>query len=114
MSQTMPIDIITYCNCRVCFKLTSYRRIISAIMGLHPVELWGMLLRVSDYPRTPLVFQLLFPDETACTRHLARILVACAPEVGALTTELFEDAFAHTKSSGIKCACADWIGMLYS
>jgi len=44
-----------------------------------------MMLRVSDYPRTQLVFQVLFPDETACTRHLERISVACAPEVEALT-----------------------------
>ena len=36
MSQTMSRDIITYCNYGVCFMLTSYRRIISAIMGLHP------------------------------------------------------------------------------
>jgi len=31
---------------------------------------WGMILSMSDYPRTLLEFQHLFPDETACARHL--------------------------------------------
>jgi transposase-like zinc ribbon protein len=28
---------------------------------------------MSDYPRTLLEFEQLFPDETACARHLERI-----------------------------------------
>jgi hypothetical protein len=35
--------------------------------------LWGMILRMTDYPRTLLEFQKLFPDEAACTIHLERI-----------------------------------------
>ncbi len=45
----------------------------------------GMTLRVSDYPRVQLVFQHVFPDETACSRHLERILAACAARVETLT-----------------------------
>jgi len=37
------------------------------------MALWGMLLRMSDYPRTLLEFQKLFPDEAACASHLERI-----------------------------------------
>jgi len=32
-----------------------------------------MILRMSEYPRTLLEFQKLFPDETACATHLERI-----------------------------------------
>ncbi len=32
-----------------------------------------MLRGMSDYPRTLLEFQHLFPDEAACTRHLEHI-----------------------------------------
>ena len=32
-----------------------------------------MILRMSEYPRTLLEFQKLFPDEAACARHLERI-----------------------------------------
>jgi len=75
--------------------------------------LWGMMLRVSDYPRTQLVFQLLFPDETVCTEHLERVSVVCAARGGDtdLYRDLHEDALAHTKSCGIKRTCANRIGM---
>jgi len=32
-----------------------------------------MILRMSDYPRTLLEFQRLFPDEAACAHHLERV-----------------------------------------
>jgi len=47
--------------------------------------LWGMILRVSNYPRTQLEFQHLFPDETASARHLERIRWLVPPELEALT-----------------------------
>jgi hypothetical protein len=34
---------------------------------------WGRIRRMSDYLRTLLEFQHLFPDEAACARHLERI-----------------------------------------
>jgi len=47
------------------------------ILHAYPVDTgWcfgGMILRMSDHPRTLLEFQHLFPDETACARHLERI-----------------------------------------
>ena len=58
------------------------------------------MLRVSDYARTQLLFQLLFPDETACTEHLERVSVVCATQSGDadLYSDLHEDALAHMKS----------------
>ena len=57
----------------------------------------GMILRMSDYPRTLLEFQHLFPDETACARHLERIRWPMPPEWRRWPTGTFTKARRHIR-----------------
>jgi len=73
-----------------------------------------MILCMSDYPRTLLEFQHLFPDDTACARHLERIRwpegFEC-PSCGQVGDPWRFQARPHVLG-GIRRACANRIGML--
>ena len=75
VSASQPPDRIpAYGNSLYVLELLVKVRIIEpCLSGCHRLALWGMILCMSDYPRTLLELQHLFPDETACARHLGRI-----------------------------------------
>ena len=63
------------------------------------VTIGDMVRRMLDYPRTLLEFQYLFPDETACARHLERIrsVLKIAARVESMTyRDFYEGAKTRT------------------
>ena len=66
-----------------------------------------MILRVSDYHRTLLEFQHLFPDETVCARHLFRIRWPVPPDWRCCSTGLLRRRVGTYESCRIRRACAN-------